>query len=163
MKQRGHDIMDHILQRMTTDTSVDAPADSIKYVQNLFRTRTIESRPTVLERVFAVLSLDLAPNRAFFGERSASTAQLRQMLFESGENAIDIRVSNVGTGFDLRGQVLGDGFEAGEVGLANEQFSAKSMMDDAGGFSFTGVSCGEYTLTIRGTRTEIFIEKLILV
>jgi hypothetical protein len=97
--------MDHILQRMASDRSVDAPADSIKYARDLFRMRASQLQPTILERVFAVLSLDLAPNRAAFGERSTSAAHVRQMLFESGDNAIDIRVTGEDSRFEIKGQI----------------------------------------------------------
>lgn len=155
--------MDHILQRMASDTSVDAPADALKYARDLFGTRMAQPKATVLERVFAVLSLDLAPNRAAFGERSSSAAHIRQMLFESGDNAIDIRVTaGEGRGFNIKGQILGEGFETGEAEIEGEGSSITAAIDDLSGFSFTGLSAGEYTLTVRGLRTEIFIDKLTL-
>ena len=55
--------IEHILGRMQADTSVDAPADSLKYVKKLFRTRALEQRVGVIERIAAILRVDLSPQR----------------------------------------------------------------------------------------------------
>ena len=148
--------LEHIISRMQADRSVDAPADVLKYAKNLFRTRAAE--PSLLQRIVAVLKVDLAPNRAAFGERSAAGGAARQMLFDSGENAIDLRVTAADGGFDLRGQLLGGGFDDGTVLIGN----ASSAIDKMGGFRFEAVAAGEYVLTVRGETSEIVIEGLIL-
>ncbi len=148
--------LEHIISRMQSDRSVDAPADVLKYAKNLFRTRAAE--PTLLQRFVAVLKMDLAPNRAAFGERSAAGGAARQMLFDSGENAIDLRVTATDGGFDIRGQLLGGGFEGGSVQIGD----VSSAIDEMGGFRFEAVAAGEYVLTVRGETSEIVIEGLIL-
>ena len=148
--------LEHIISRMQSDRSVDAPADVLKYAKNLFRTRAAE--PSLLKRIVAVLKVDLAPNRAAFGERSAAGGAARQMLFDSGENAIDLRVTAADGGFEIRGQVLGGGFDDGTVLIGN----ASSAIDKMGGFRFEAVAAGEYVLTVRGETSEIVIEGLIL-
>lgn len=143
---------------MQTDTAIDAPADLTQFAKGLYQTRVVESSPSLIQRIAAVLSVDLAPGRAAFGERSATGGTARQMLFEAGENAIDLRVTAKGKGFDIRGQILGDGFENGTVEMAG----LKADIDANGGFVFNGIKTGEYSLTARAGAQEIFIEKMIL-
>ena len=117
----------------------------MKYAKNLFRTRAAE--PSILQRIVAVLKADLAPNRAAFGERSAAGGAARQMLFDSGENAIDLRVTAADGGFDGGTVLIGD---------------ASSAIDEMGGFRFEAIAAGEYVLTVRGETSEIVFEGLIL-
>jgi len=149
--------LEHIISRMQADRSVDAPADALKYVKNLFKTRAPE--PSLMTRIVAVLKVDLAPNRAAFGERSGG-GEARQMLFESGDNAVDIRIAVVDGGFDIRGQILGDGFASGDAGVENSGFSTSSVIDDIGGFRLSSIPAGEYSLTLRDGKSEIVIEGL---
>ena len=146
--------LEHIISRMQSDRSVDAPSDALKYARDLFRTRAAE--PTLLQRIVAVLKVDLAPNRAAFGERSVGGGAARQMLFDSGENAIDLRVTAVENGFDIRGQLLGGGFDGGSVQIGD----AVSAIDEMGGFRFESIAAGEYSMTVRGETSEIAIERL---
>ena len=147
---------------MQTDTAVDAPADAITFAKNLYRTRMTAPAKSVLERVMAVLKVDLAPNRAAFGERSSGEGQARQMLFDSCHNAVDIRIQAVDDGFDIRGQVLGTGFENGEIELMGPAGMILDNLSETGQFSCRGLAAGDYSLTIRGGGKEIFIEQLIL-
>lgn len=156
MNNANEQKLKHIVSRMQTDRSIDAPAESVKHAKNLFRTFVAE--PSLIQRIVAVLKVDLAPNRAAFGERSAGGAQARQMLFDSGKNAVDLRVTAVKNGYDIRGQVLGDGFENGEVQIGNQV----TKIDEVGGFRFKAVTEGEYTMAVRSDTQEIVIEKLTL-
>lgn len=80
--------------------------------------------------------------------------------YDSGDNAVDIRITLSGKGFDLRGQILGDGFENGEAELTGEQLSTKSKTGEMSEFAFTGVAAGEHKLAIRSGDSEIFIDPL---
>lgn len=152
--------IEHIIQRMLADRSVDAPQDAITYARNLYRTRAVEPKASILKRVLAVLQVDLAPNRAAFGERSASGSQARQLLFDSGDNAVDLRVTAVDDKFDIRGQILGEGFENGEIEITSGQVLVTVKIDKASSFSVAGLAAGEYDLTITGKNTEIQIDKI---
>ncbi len=156
MKNAHEQKLEHIISRMQGDRSVDAPADALKYAHDLFRTRAAE--PSILKRIAALLKMDLAPNRAAFGERSAGGGTARQMLFDSGDNAVDLRVTAVENGFDIRGQVLGGGFDGGSVQIGD----TVSTIDEMGGFKFETITAGEYAMTFRGVTSEILIEGLIL-
>ena len=87
-------ILEEIINLMMKDDSADAPEDAVKWSKNLFRTRAAaEPKKSLVQKVLAILQMDLAPNKAAFGERSAGTAQERQMLFQAGEsNAVDLRI-----------------------------------------------------------------------
>ena len=149
--------LEHIISRMNGDRSVDAPEDALKYARNLFRTRAAE--PSLLQRIVAVLKVDLAPDRAAFGERSAGSAA-RQMMYESGDNAVDLRITASANGSDIRGQIFGDDLVGGEAMIANAEFSASAVIEETSGFRFSSIPSGEYTLTLSGGNHEIVIEEL---
>ena len=154
--------LEHIIRRMQSDRSVDAPVDVIKYTKNLYRTRADEPKRSVIRRLLAVMAVDLAPNQPAFGERSAAGAQARQILFESGENAIDMRIAAKGNGFDIRGQILGDGFANGELNITGKQNSFTAKLDELSAFKLASIPKDAYSISIRGEQSELFIESLIL-
>ncbi len=160
MKNSEEQKIEHIIQRMLTDRSVDAPEDVVTYARNLYRTRAAEPKASIIRRVLAVMQVDLAPNRAAFGERSASGSQARQMLFDSGDNAVDLRITAIDDKFDIRGQILGDGFANGEIEIISDQVSITVKIDKTNAFNVSGLAAGEYNLTIVGKNTEIQIDKL---
>lgn len=149
-----------IVDLMRRDDSVDAPADSVKWAKNLFRSRIEEPGKSLIQRIFAVLQMDLTPDQAAFGERSAAAGQARQMLFEAGEYAVDLRIKGLKKGFEIRGQVLGAGFEQAGLVLANDATVFETTADGPGEFRFEAVPGGEYSLTISGGEGEIVVERL---
>jgi hypothetical protein len=161
MKSREENF-ERIITLMMNDRSEDAPADALKYARNLFRVHAPEPQPSLLRKIIGVLSIDLAPNMAAFGERSAAGAEARQMMFDADDNAVDLRVSTGTDGLDVRGQILGSGFENGEVEISGDKIDLKSQIDQNGGFSFTGLKAGDYSLNIKGSASDIVIEKFTL-
>lgn len=160
MKLSEESKLNLIVQRMSSDDSIDAPADAIKYAKNLFRTRASEAKQTLVRRVLGVLRVDLAPGTAAFGERSASTGKARQMLYDSGDIAVDLRIIPMGKDFEIRGQILGLGFENSDVEITNENATGKTMTDKMSEFRLVGLPAGEYRLLIRNSDTEIVIDKV---
>ncbi|MFT3743500.1 MAG: hypothetical protein QM785_04315 [Pyrinomonadaceae bacterium] len=154
--------LEHIIKRMQADTSIDAPSDALRYAKNLFRSVAIAPQPSLLKRIIAVLSVDLAPNQAAFGERSGAEGQPRQVLFDADEYAIDMRIKPAADGFSLRGQVLGYGFENGVVELTATDGSVIDKLDEFSEFTLKNIKPGEYSMIVRGTATEIFVEKFTL-
>ena len=152
--------IERIIGRMLADRSADAPADALKYAKNLYRTRATEPKASIIQRVLAVIQADLAPNHTVFGERGADGSQARQMLFSAGENAVDLRIVPVKNGFDIRGQILNDGFENGEIEIADKKLAIKVKIDKTSGFKFSGIRAGKYNLTVRGKNSEIVIEQI---
>jgi hypothetical protein len=145
---------------MQTDSSMDAPADAIKFAKNLFVRRAAEPKTSAIKRFIAALQMDLAPGRVAFGERSAGSAEARQLLFDSGDNAVDVRIRPINDGFEVSGQVLGSGFEDAAVELKGRLISGSAKTTDSCTFKFTAIPAGDYELTIRSDAAEIFIEKL---
>lgn len=156
MNNSEEKLLDKIAYLMQTDDSIDAPPDSIKWAKNLFRARIAAPQKSLVQKVLAVLQLDLSPNKAVFGERSASASQARQMLFEAGDASIDLRITATENGFDLRGQILGAGFANAAVKIG----AAETVANDLSEFAFNDLTKGEYDLTIKTETAEIVIENL---
>lgn len=145
-----------IISLMQTDDSVDAPQGSIKWAKDIFRARAAEPKKNVVKKLLAVLQMDLSPGKTAFGERSASASQARQMLFQAGEAAVDLRISKGEKGFSLHGQVLGEGFENCAVKLGRFE----TVADELGEFRFNRIPEGIYDLTLQTENGEIVIENL---
>lgn len=144
-----------IVDLMQRDDSVEAPADSIRWASNLFRTRAVEKKPSLVKRIAAVLQMEIAPNRPAFGERSATASQVRQMLFKADANAIDLRIEPLKKGFVVHGQVLGDGFIDASVILSDDVHKFETNASATSEFRFENVPPGRYELTIRGGDIEV--------
>ena len=144
-----------IIRLMQADKSVDAPKDAIQWSKNIFRARAVEPKKSIVEKVLAVLQMDLSPNRAAYGERSASPTGARQMLFQAGENALDIRIVKTERGFNLHGQILGEGFANGTVKLGAFETAANEI----GEFKLE-VAGGIYNLSVQSGEREIVVENL---
>lgn len=160
MKNSQDQTLEHIIRRMQSDTAVDAPADAVRYAKNLFRTRAEQPKESLLRRVIAVMRVDLAPGRAAVGERSSGEGQARQMLFDCGENAVDLRIKANGDRFDIQGQILGYGFENGAVDIASAERSYSVKVDAGSEFSIGGIEPGEYSIVVRSSEQEIVVESV---
>ena len=145
---------------MLADRSEDAPADSIKWAKDLYRTRAVEKPAGIVHRIMAVIAADLAPGTPAFGERSGEGGQARQMLFEAGDNAVDLRITPADGKFEVRGQILGEGFENAQVALSAGEVKISTQADSASGFSFNAVRAGKYDMTITLETAEIVVERL---
>ena len=145
---------------MRRDESVDAPADSIKWASNLFRTRATQPKQSIVKRLSAILQMDLAPNKAAFGERSATASQVRQMLFRADENAVDLRIERGKQGFSVHGQILGEGFGSVTVILSDDANTFQTITSDMSEFRFDNVPGGRYELLIQSEAVEISLKAI---
>ncbi len=159
-KMNNEDLLNKIARLMQADDSADAPADAVQWSKNLFRTRAVEPQKSVVERILAVLQVDLAPNRAVFGERSASAADARQMLFAAGGLQIDLRIAKAGKVFRVTGQVLGEGFAGAAARFSNAEKKFTTELNELSEFAFEKISKGKYTLTLQIRGKEIIIENI---
>lgn len=157
---KNEDLLNKIVQLMQTDESKDASADNIQWSKNLFRTRAVEPKKSLVSKVLAVLQMDLSPNKAAFGERSASASQVRQMLFTAGENQIDLRIAKSGKGFKVTGQILGEAFAGAEIKLNAGEKSLTTTANELSEFSFENVSKNVYSLSLISNQQEIIIENI---
>jgi len=143
---------------MERDDSVDAPADSIRWASNLFRTRAAEPKASLIKKLVAVFQTEIAPNRPAFGERSASASAARQILYRAGDNAIDLRVEAAKTGFTVRGQILGEELSGAGIRLFNDEKSFETTANETSEFRFDSVPAGTFDLTIQGSDVEITLK-----
>ena len=148
--------LDEIIRLMGSDDSVDAPTDSITWAKNLYRTH--EAHPSLITRIVASLQMNLSPGKAAFGERSGSTATARQMLYNAGEHAIELRITVENSHAQIQGQVLGEGFTGAELILANRNIERKITLGEMSEFNIPDVPRDYYTLTLRSNEKEIVIE-----
>lgn len=156
MKNTEKQIIDEIISLMQRDDSVDAPQDALKWSKNIFRARAVAPKKSLVQKVLAVLQLDLSPDKAAFGERSTGAGQERQMLFAAGENSIDLRIKEGEKGFIVRGQILGENFAAATIKFGEFE----TVTSEIGEFSFANVAGGKYDMTLKTGATEITIENL---
>ncbi|HVE59247.1 MAG TPA: carboxypeptidase-like regulatory domain-containing protein [Pyrinomonadaceae bacterium] len=160
MKNNNEDLLNKIVRLMQTDNSADAPADSIEWSKNLFLSRAAEPKKSLVQKVLAVLQMDLSPDKAAFGERSASSSQIRQMLFGAGDHQIDLRIAQANKGFTVTGQVLGEDSAGAEIALfsGGKNFTVKT--NELGEFRFENISKDKYTLSLTFKGKEIIIESI---
>jgi hypothetical protein len=152
--------LQQIIDLMQRDDSVDAPADSIRWASNLYRTRASEPRKSFVQKIAAIHQMEIAPNKPAFGERSASASQVRQMLFKAGDNAIDLRIEPKEKAFSVRGQILGEGLSGAKVKLFNDAQSFESRSSELSEFAFENVKPGQYELIIQGEDVEITLKTI---
>ena len=148
--------INQIITLMKNDDSADAPTDAVRWAKNIFPTRAAAPQKSFVQKVLAVLQMDLSPNKAAFGERSASASQSRQMLFQAGENALDIRLVETENGFNLHGQILGEGFANAVVKIGEFE----TIINETSEFKFANVPVGKYTLSFKSDQKEIVVEDL---
>ena len=141
---------------MQTDKLEPAPADANNWSKNIFRSRAIEPRTSMVDRVLAVLRIDLTAGTPAFGERSGTPSMVRQLLFDAGRNSIDLRVGDSDDGLTVQGQVLGEGFAGALVSLGEFETRANEMSE----FKFTGLPKGTYSLAVQSENQEIVIGTL---
>lgn len=157
MSRNNDQSINEIIGLMQADKSDDAPVTAIRWSKNVFRMRRAAPKTSVVERVLAILQMDLSPNQAVFGERSAASGSpARQMLFQAGENALDVRIVKVEESFDLRGQILGEGFANGTVRLGAFETTA----DEISEFKLAKIPGGIYNLSVQINERELFVENL---
>ena len=52
-------LISEIIYLMQTDKSIDAPQDAIKWSKNIFRARAAEPKKSFVQKILAVLQMDL--------------------------------------------------------------------------------------------------------
>lgn len=148
-----------IINLMKTDEAKDAPADLLVWTKNIFRSKIAEPKKSILQKILAVLEMDLSPNNAAFGERSASSPT-RQLFYKADEIGISLRISKDENDLNLMGQILGEGFENCEIELQNNQTSISVASNELSEFRLSKIPFGNYDLFIRNLETELVIENV---
>jgi len=153
-------ISEQIIRLMQADDSVDAPPDSIKWAKNIFRSRAAEPKVSIVQKVMAVLQMDISPQKAAFGERSSSAAGARQMLFDADDNSIDLRIKETEGGLEIHGQILGEGFAGGMIQLSNDKKTYKTQVSETSEFKLAGIVPGVYNFAAENGEIGLLIEGL---
>ena len=145
---------------MRRDDSVDPPQDAVRWAKNVFRTRANRPKESLIKKLIAVVQMEIAPDKPAFGERSAKTSTVRQVLYRAGDHAIDMRIERAKKGFNVRGQILGSGFSGCEIVMSEDSRSFKTMANDTGEFRFDAVPGGRYELVIKCDGLEITLKTI---
>lgn len=148
-----------ILNLMKTDEAKDAPADLLVWTKNIFRSKIAKPKKSILQKILAVLEMDLSPNTAAFGERSAASST-RQLFYKANEIGISLRISKDENEVTLMGQILGEGFENCEVELKSTTTSISVASNELSEFRLSKIPFGNYDLFIRNLETELVIENV---
>ncbi|MBS1797878.1 MAG: hypothetical protein JSS81_28920 [Acidobacteria bacterium] len=159
MNNDNEKLLSQIVHLMQTDQSADAPADAVQWSKNLFRSRAAAPKKSVVQRIMAVLQMDLSPDQAAFGERSA-TASARQLLFAAGDYHIDLRIAASKKGATVSGQIIGEELAATRVGLEGPAGTLATEANEIGEFRFETVAKGVYDLSLTIADREIVVENI---
>ncbi|MBV9959372.1 MAG: hypothetical protein JO360_13180 [Acidobacteria bacterium] len=142
-----------LVNLMRQDTAVDAPRDVVSHALNLFSPRATEAKPSVMQRVMAVLSFDSRQLSPAFGVRSGQSVA-RQLLFSVGEHDLDLRVAPDDGAWVVSGQVLGE-CTSGLVNLHSQTVAESAPLNELCEFTLPRVPSGKYSLLISFSGTEI--------
>lgn len=148
-----------MLAAMRADVSVDAPPAVIARAVSLFRPRTVEPAPSLLQRLVAALTFESTPLTPAFGLRSAEST-VRQLIFAAGDYDIDLRVTPAAAGWQLAGQVLGPDAGSGVATLVIDGATVTAPLDTDASFTFPSLPAGQGALTLRCADVELIVEAL---
>lgn len=149
--------LDQIINLMRTDTMADAPRDVMADALGLFRQRKAAA-PSLVRRVLAALNFDSLQLTPAFGVRSGQMTS-RQLLYTTGENDLDVRVTQSKEAWIVSGQVLGN-CAGGRVHLEGTSGAADAELNELCEFAFPPVPAGSYTLRLRLAETEIEVPEI---
>lgn len=152
--------IEKIINLMLSDDSIDASSRDVEWAKNLSRAWGLNSTPSLIRRIIAVLAQELSVDQPVFGERSASPAVARQMLFTADEYAIDLRLTSSTEGVNIHGQILGGQCEGAQVKLYNDDFSHETVIDESDEFRIDNLPNGTYTLVLNSDKVEIILNDL---
>lgn len=144
--------LSRLVSTMRTDDSENAPAYAIAALLRAYDERPGKvadgSRPTLGERIRAVLSLDSLTLGPAMGFRSTGAADARQIIFTSDAGTVDLRISKQNEAFNISGQMIGH-LSGGEMSIENGENRRTTEVNDDGSFSFVELPKGSYLLSFR--------------
>ena len=136
------------------------PADSLRWASNLFRTRAVEPKPSLIKKLVARIADGDSAEQACVRRTFSVDLRVRQMLYRAGDNAVDLRIEKSKKAFMIRGQILGDGFANAAIRLAEDGRSFDTAASETSEFHFHNVPAGLYELTIQGSAVEITLKAI---
>ena len=139
--------IERIVNLMQRDDSTDAPQDAIKWSKNIFRSRAAEPKKSLVEKIVAVLQIDLSKNQTAFGERF-SGAKTSKIFVEAGHYAVDVRIEKAEKGWKLHGQVLGEVLPKSIIKFEGKDSVFETEIDEYGEFFCQTDSLEKFKLLI---------------
>ena len=113
-----------------------------------------------LNHITAVLSFDSWKTPALASGMRSLRSPTRQLLFSASGRDIDLRITVLGAGYAVAGQILGPD-ESGQVELARLDTGAEparqAALDALGEFRIEGLAPGSYALTLQLGGDEIVL------
>jgi anti-sigma factor RsiW len=150
--------VEQVVNLMRADQMEDAPRDVLAQAVGIFQRRETSKAQSIVKRVLAALNFDSASLTPAYGVRSGQTST-RQLLYSTGENDLDLRVTPGEEAWIVSGQVLGrEECAGGEVSLESAAGSAaETRLNELCEFTLPPVAEGSYTLRLRLSDLEIEI------
>lgn len=148
-----------MIAAMREDVSVDAPPALIARAVRLFRPRTKEAAPSLLQRLVAVLTFESTPLTPAFGLRNAESS-VRQLIFAAGDYDIDLRMTPAASSWQIAGQVLGPDLDSGTATLLIDSDTFTVPLNADATFTFPPLPPGQGVLTLRCGSVELVVEEL---
>jgi anti-sigma factor RsiW len=137
------------------DDTEDVPPHVVARSVRLMRQRSAALQPPSRRRLIATLRFDSARVRVALGKRSRPSSA-RQVVFETGQHDVDVRIKSVAVGWVVWGQLLGP--VAGGQAELQGPATVQTELNSQGEFSLSPVPPGTYTLTLRLDDVEIGME-----
>src|SRR5215472_4899354 len=152
--------MQNLLQVMQQDESVDAPRDLLAYAINLYGQRSVNQKPTLVERMIAALTFDSLTASPAFALRSGQ-AVARQLIYSAGDNDVDLRIEpREQNRWAIAGQLLGRKCNGGEVTLSGQNQWASAALNEQCEFALPSVPAGDYALIVTLADIEIEVSRI---
>jgi anti-sigma factor RsiW len=130
----------------------DVPSHVVARAVRLMRQRKAAMQLSPRRRIMATLRFDTLRMPVALGKRSQSVGA-RQLVFETGQHDVDVRIKPVGAHWAVWGQVLG-AVTGGQVELQGPA-TVQTQLNSLGEFRMPPVPPGTYSLTLQLDDGEI--------
>lgn len=150
---------------MRSDSTEDAPAFALAAILRSFddyhTARRSSEKPSVRDRLRAILRLDSAGLGPAYGFRSSGIASSRQLLFSADNVTLDLRIALVEGKWVISGQVLGQ-MSGGTVTLTGNEIDLSAGIDSTGSFALDPIAAGTYKLRLVSQTFDIEVPDLVV-
>jgi len=151
----------HVVAQVRADTSKDSLSSIIDRVVRMSRSRKfrVAALSDLPRHVLAVLRFDSAGLAPAFGVRSGMPGT-RQLLFNAGEDEIDLRIEPDGLAWTVSGQILGRFNASGKAVLLGATGTSETDLNEMSEFILTRIEAGTYRLLLKFATAEVEIQDI---